>query len=100
MKVTLPYEIYGLVNEPCLASIVLSRSLTLGAGWKGFRVVKFTVPEGVTDGSEAYEVVHGRVHVDKHCGKEEEVAECVIVILCTSWLGAVTLCRVEGCPEG
>ena len=52
------------------------------AGRTRFCVVKFAVPEGVTDVSENYYVVRGRVHVDYHRGKEEDVSNCVIVIVC------------------
>ena len=33
-------------------------------------------------------------------GNRGEVAYGVVVIVCVSWLGAVALCRVEGCLEG
>ena len=43
----------------------------VGAGLTEFRVIKFAVPQGATDGSEADIVVCGGVHTDNHCGEEE-----------------------------
>ena len=43
----------------------------LGDGRTWFRIIKFAVPQGATDGSEADIVVCGGVHTDNHCGEEE-----------------------------
>ena len=65
-----------------------------GAVWTGFRVFKLAVSKGATHGSEADNVFCGIIHVDNHHSKEEEVSDCVVVVVCTTWLVAATLCRV------
>ena len=72
----------------------------LGACRTGFYIVDFAVTKGATDGSEADNVVRGRVHVGDHPRKEEEVAGYVLIVVCTDMLGVVTLYRVVVCPEG
>ena len=65
-----------------------------GACRTEFHVVDFAVPRGATDGSEAENIFCGIVHVNDHPRKEEEVADCVIILVCTAGLGVMTLCKV------
>ena len=60
----------------------------------GFRLINFVVHKGAADGSEADNVVCVRFHINNHRGKEEEVADCVVIILCAAWLDVVMLCGV------
>ena len=61
-------------------------------------IVEFAVPKGVTNGSEADDVDRGRFHINDHFRKEGDGGDCVFILVCTSELGMLTLCRVEGCP--
>ena len=47
---------------------ILSES---GAGQMGFRIIKFAVPQGANNGSEAENIVCGGVYTNDHCGEEE-----------------------------
>ena len=55
-----------------------------GAVWRGFHIVKFAVTKGAIDGSEVDNVVCGIFHVDNCCRKEEEVSDCVVVVVCAA----------------
>ena len=43
----------------------------VGAGLTEFRVIKFAVPQGATDESEAENIVCGGFHINNHSGEED-----------------------------